>query len=153
MLRRLCFVLALSVAIWAGPRIGMAPSYAAETLQGPFDFQVLRVIDGDTFEARVPIWLDQSITVKIRLTGVDTPEVRGKCPEETELAERARRFTQSWLTQDGLQLTNVKYGTYAGRVLATTRKRDGQTLSQALLEANLAKPYLGRRAQWCVVSP
>jgi len=97
--------------------------------------------------------LDQSITVKIRLTGVDTPEVRGKCPEETELAERARRFTQSWLTQDGLQLTNVKYGTYAGRVLATTRKRDGQTLSQALLEANLAKPYLGRRAQWCVVSP
>jgi micrococcal nuclease len=153
MFRRFCFTAALFIGLFMGPLMGVTASYAAQRLPGPYSFEVLRVVDGDTFEARVPIWLGQSVTVKIRLTGVDTPEMRGKCPEETELAERARRFTQSWLAQDGLRLVDIKYGTYAGRVLATARSQTGQTLSQALLGAELAKPYLGRRAQWCAASP
>jgi len=122
---------------------------AAQTLPGPFSFEVLQVIDGDTFRARVPIWLDQTVTVKIRLSGVDTPEMKGKCPAETARAKLARDFAVTWLQQDDLRLVNVRYGTYAGRVLATVQTAEGVTLSQALLQAELAQPYRGRRAQWC----
>ena len=122
---------------------------AAQTLPGPFSFEVLQVIDGDTFRARVPIWLDQTVTVKIRLSGVDTPEMKGKCPAETARAKLARDFAVTWLQQDDLRLVNVRYGTYAGRVLATAQTAEGVTLSQALLQAELAQPYRGRRALWC----
>ena len=123
--------------------------WAAQTLPGPLSFEVLQVIDGDTFRARVPIWLDQTVTVKIRLSGVDTPEMKGKCPAETARAKLARDFAVTWLQQDDLRLVNVRYGTYAGRVLATAQTAEGVTLSQALLQAELAQPYRGRRAQWC----
>ena len=122
---------------------------AAQTLPGPFSFEVLQVIDGDTFRARVPIWLDQTVTVKIRLSGVDTPDMKGKCPAETARAKLARDFAVTWLQQDDLRLVNVRYGTYAGRVLATAQTAEGVTLSQALLQAELAQPYRGLRAQWC----
>ena len=122
---------------------------AAQTLPGPFSFEVLQVIDCDTFRARVPIWLDQTVTVKIRLSCVDTPDMKGKCPAETARAKLARDFAVTWLQQDDLRLVNVRYGTYAGRVLATAQTAEGVTLSQALLQAELAQPYRGRRAQWC----
>ena len=142
---RFCFSLFFVLALIGVPL--QAP--AAQTLPGPFSFEVLQVIDGDTFRARVPIWLDQTVTVKIRLSGVDTPEMKGKCPAETARAKLARDFAVTWLQQDDLRLVNVRYGTYAGRVLATAQTAEGVTLSQALLQAELAQPYRGRRAQWC----
>lgn len=122
---------------------------AKEVLKGPFPFEVLRVIDGDTFQARVTVWLGQTVDVKVRLKGVDTPEMNGKCAAEKDLARKAKAFAADWLAAHKGQLINVHYGTYAGRVLATTTDADGTSLSAALLAKNLAKPYRGRRAKWC----
>ena len=127
-----------------------AKPYKRPFLPGPFSFEVLEVLDGDTFRARIPVWLDQHVVVKIRLRDIDTPEMNGKCTAEKTLARRAKAFAARWLAQDSLRLVNVSYGTYAGRVLATTQSPDGATLSDALLEAGLAKPYRGRKADWCV---
>ena len=123
---------------------------AKQLLKGPFDFELLRVIDGDTFHARVTVWLGQTVDVKVRLKGVDTPEMNGKCAAEKDLARRAKAFAELWLARHKAQLVNVHYGTYAGRVLATTQQADGTTLSAALLAQKLAKPYQGRKAKWCV---
>ena len=125
------------------------PVYAKEILDGPFDFELVEVIDGDTFRAKVKIWLGQTVTVKVRLKGVDTPEMNGKCAAEKKLARQAKAFAEKWLKENQTQLVNVHYGTYAGRVLATTRQPDGTTLSTALLSQKLAKPYRGRKAHWC----
>lgn len=125
------------------------PVYAKEILDGPFDFELVEVIDGDTFRAKVKIWLGQTVTVKVRLKGVDTPEMNGKCAAEKKLAQQAKKFAADWLATHPAQLVNVHYGTYAGRVLATTRQPDGTTLSTALLSQKLAKPYRGRKAHWC----
>ncbi len=130
---------------------------AKQVLKGPFPFEVLEVIDGDTFRARVTIWLGQSVTVKVRLKGVDTPEMRGKCAAEKKLAQEAKAFAAAWLRENPAHLTNVHYGTYAGRVLATIEKSrvpaptpsEIGTLGDALLAQKLAKPYRGRRASWC----
>lgn len=129
------------------------PVSAAQKLEGPFDFEVIRVMDGDTFRARVTIWLGQTVDVKIRLKGVDTPEMKGKCAAETKLAREAKSFAAKWLRQDGLRLIQIHNGTYAGRVLGTVQKANASgpanTLSAALLAQGLAKPYRGRRATWC----
>ena len=125
------------------------PVYAKEILDGPFDFELVEVIDGDTFRAKVKIWLGQTVTVKVRLKGVDTPEMNGKCAAEKKLAQQAKKFAADWLATRPAQLVNVHYGTYAGRVLATTQQPDGTTLSTALLSQKLAKPYRGRKASWC----
>ena len=127
----------------------MSAVEAKQVLPGPFAFELVEVIDGDTFRARVDIWLGQSVTVKVRLKGVDTPEMNGKCAAEKKLARQAKAFAENWLRKNQAQLTNVHYGTYAGRVLATAQITNGTSLSAALLAQNLAKPYRGRRAQWC----
>src|SRR5215218_3748043 len=52
---------------------------------------VLRVLDGDTFEARVHLWPGLEITTKIRLRGIDAPEVKALCRGTRQSRERARR--------------------------------------------------------------
>mgnify|MGYP003345594839 FL=1 len=140
-------VLSVICVLFLSPLISTAQ--AKQLLPGPFAFELLEVIDGDTFRARVDIWLGQSVTVKVRLQGVDTPEMNGKCAAEKKLARQAKAFAENWLKQNQVQLVNVHYGTYAGRVLATAQIKNGDSLSAALLAENLAKPYRGRRAQWC----
>lgn len=127
----------------------ISAAQAKQVLPGPFPFELVEVIDGDTFRARLDIWLGQSVTVKVRLKGVDTPEMNGKCAAEKKLARQAKAFAENWLRKNQVQLVNVHYGTYAGRVLATAQIKNGDNLSAALLAENLAKPYRGRRAQWC----
>lgn len=153
----ICLLAVLLMPQWA---------QAKEVLKGPFPFEVLEIIDGDTFRARITIWLGQSVDVKVRLKGVDTPEMRGKCAAEKQLAQKAKDFAAAWLKKNPAVLTNVHYGTYAGRVLATIEKSralarieksrlsastysENGTLGAALLSAKLAKPYRGRRAIWC----
>ena len=140
-------VLSVICVLFLSPLVSAAA--AKQVLPGPFAFELLEVIDGDTFRARVDIWLGQSVTVKVRLKGVDTPEMNGKCAAEKKLARQAKAFAETWLRHNKVHLTRVHYGTYAGRVLAHAQTKEGETLAAALLAQNLAKPYRGRRAQWC----
>ena len=141
--------LSVICVLFLSPLISAAAASDKQVLPGPFPFELVEVIDGDTFRASVDIWLGQSVTVKVRLKGIDTPEMNGKCAAEKKLARQAKVFAENWLRKNQAQLTNVHYGTYAGRVLATAQITNGDSLSAALLAANLAKPYRGRRAQWC----
>ena len=59
----------LIAALLALPGVAMA----ADTLPGPIQAEVLRVIDGDTIEVRAKIWLDQYIETNVRLAGLDAP--------------------------------------------------------------------------------
>ena len=140
-------VLSVICVLSLSPLISVAQ--AKQVLPGPFPLELVEEIDGDTFRARVDIWLGQSVTVRVRLKGVDTPEMEGKCAAEKKLARQAKAFAENWFKKNQAQLVNVHYGTYAGRVLATAQIKNGDSLSAALLAENLAKPYRGRRAPWC----
>lgn len=126
-----------------------APTYA-ETLKGPINARVVRVIDGDTLEVEVRIWFSQDITVNVRVLGVDTPEMKGKCPTETEAAKRAGMFVHSNAPPGGLiKLHNIKPDKYAGRVDAVVELADGRNLAQALIAAGHARAYKGgERKSW-----
>src|SRR5512134_399705 len=50
---------------------------------------VVRTIDGDTFEARVHLSPDLNLTTRIRLRGIDAPELQASCAQELQMEEAA----------------------------------------------------------------
>src|ERR1700758_2669384 len=52
--------------------------------------EVLRVIDGDTFEARVRVWPGLDVDTKVRLRDIDAAELHARCPDELAKAQAAR---------------------------------------------------------------
>ncbi len=132
--------------------LGLVPSAAleaGEVLPGPLPAQVVSVYDGDTITVRARIWLGQDIEVSVRLDGIDTPELRGKCEDEKKLAQKARDFLIK-LAGDTVMLRDIHYGKYAGRVIARVLTEDGEDLVAALINAGHGRPYSGGKRQgWC----
>ena len=112
-----------------------APSGAAETLAGPVPARVLRVVDGDTMAVRAHVWLGQDVEVTVRLSGVDAPELRGPCAVERTLAQRAREYLIGIVRVGAIELHDIRYGKYAGRVLARGTTPAGHDLGTALTTA------------------
>ena len=52
--------------------------------------EVIRVIDGDTVEARVHLEVGRDLNTRIRLRGIDAPELKAACAQELRMAEAAR---------------------------------------------------------------
>ncbi len=122
-----------------------------DTIPGPVSALVVDVIDGDTVLVRARIWLGQEVETRVRLEGVDTPELRGKCQAARRLAREARAFVQAKVDGRQVLLSDIQYGKYAGRVVARIQTPDGEDLTEALIEAGLGHAYDGaRRAPWCV---
>jgi endonuclease YncB( thermonuclease family) len=122
---------------------------AAEALEGPVPAKVERVIDGDTIEVRAAIWLGQTLTVRVRIDGVDAPELEARCADERRLALAAREYLARRIEGVSVKLTRVAYDKYGGRVRADVADGNGD-IGRALLAAGLARPYHGERRQpWC----
>ena len=51
-----------------------------------------RVVDGDTVDADIDLGFDISLTKRIRLAGIDTPESRTKDQEEKKLGLEAKEW-------------------------------------------------------------
>ena len=145
-LRRAVLVGLLGAVLWAGA----SAAESRRTVAGPVLAHLVRVVDGDTVEVLARIWPDHYVETLVRLAGIDTPELRGRCPEETALALRAKARLAALLAGHRLQLVDVHYGKYAGRVVARVLTEDGQDVAKILLAENLARSYDGgRRAPWC----
>ncbi len=150
-------MMALAAVLFGSGGPAVASDFAS-VVPGPVAAQVLRVIDGDTIEVRAAVWVGQVVTTHVRLAAVDAPELRARCSEEREKALAARAFVEQWLGASGdlpvrVQLSSVRYGKYAGRVVADVAAQDGRDLGVALLRAGHARPYGGgRREGWCEVS-
>ena len=137
----------LSGAFLAGGRAG-------ERITGPIEARILDVVDGDTIVVKARIWLGQDVETRVRLVGVDAPELKGACERERALAVAARDFVRARVGGAAVVLTDVRYGKYAGRVLARVRAPGGEDLSAALIAAGLGGAYDGRtRAPWCTAAP
>jgi endonuclease YncB( thermonuclease family) len=130
-----------------------SPTLAADRMPGPLTGVVTQVFDGDTIEVRIAVWLDQEIVTRVRIEGIDTPEKRGKCQREKDMAEQARQMTESLVAEPIVILRDIQHDKYGGRVRARVSTLDGQDLGQRLIEAGLARPYRGEvRQPWCSVA-
>jgi len=112
--------------------------------------KVINVYDGDTFRVDIdslpPI---VGKNVAIRLNGVDTPEIKGKCQHENDLALEARDFVRNKLENaKEIKLTEIERGKYF-RIVAKV-VIDGVSLEQELLNHGLAYEYSGgKKSSWC----
>jgi len=122
-----------------------APQYGTVTVS-----KVISVYDGDTFRVDInslPPIVGKNIP--IRVNGVDTPEIRGKCQYEKDLALEARDFVRAKLANaKEIKLTNLQRGKYF-RVVANVVV-DGVSLERELLDNKLAYEYSGgKKLSWC----
>jgi endonuclease YncB( thermonuclease family) len=112
--------------------------------------EVVRVIDGDTFEARVHLWPGLDVTTRVRLRGVDAPELKARCGEERAKAEAAREALRVMLDQGEVGISRVTLDKYGGRVVADASTSGTPDVSAALLDAGVARRYAGgHRDGWC----
>lgn len=87
--------------------------------------------------------------VPVRVLGVDTPELKGKCDSEKQLARQAKQFTvQALRSAKTVELRNIQRGKYF-RILADVYV-DGKNLADSLIKAGHARAYDGgKRLSWC----
>ncbi len=148
-------ILGRSITRWTGAILLLfcldtLSAAAGEILPGPLAAEVLRVVDGDTLEVRARIWLGQDIRIRVRLTGIDTPERRGRCEGERQAAEAARHHLKDLIARRDIRLFDIRRGKFAGRVLARVRDARDRDLANEMLESGHARTYDGgRRADWC----
>lgn len=115
--------------------------------------EVMRVIDGDTFEARVHLWPGLEMTTRVRLRGIDAPETKGACVEEMRMAETASEALRARLADDDVTIFNIGPDKYHGRVVADASTRRTPDVSSSLLADGYARPYQGgRRGGWCATA-
>lgn len=94
-------------------------------------------------------------SMKIRLLGIDTPELsRARCELERCLARRAKHEMER-IVESGkgyvMNLQKCKPDKYGGRMVCDILTRKGEVASDLMLEAGLAVAYEGKRKDfsWC----
>jgi endonuclease YncB( thermonuclease family) len=115
-----------------------------------YPIDVIRIIDGDTFEARVRVWPGLDVDTKVRLRGVDAAELHARCAGELEQAQAARVALEKILSEGDVTISRVGIDKYGGRVDATIATRSTADVSAALLTGGFARAYDGgKRGSWC----
>jgi endonuclease YncB( thermonuclease family) len=111
---------------------------------------VVRTIDGDTFEARVHLSPDLNLTTRVRLRGIDAPELKAACAQELQMAEAATGALRALLSEGDVTIFNIGPDKYGGRVVAEVATRRTGNVSTAMLAAGHARRYSGgHRTGWC----
>jgi endonuclease YncB( thermonuclease family) len=112
--------------------------------------ELLRVIDGDTFAARVRVWPGLDIATRVRLRGIDAPELHARCADEYAKAIAARAALARLLAQGAVAVADVGQDKYGGRVDADVSTAATADVSAAMLAGGFARAYDGgRRRSWC----
>ncbi len=144
---RTCLSLMLIAAL---PFCIGAESYGdtSHVVPGPISAELLRVIDGDTIEVRARIWLDLDLTTRVRLAGIDAPELNGGCAEERRLAGMAKLAFSHALGSGPVWLADIRRDKYGGRVVAEVMLSDGRNASATMLSSGVAAAW-GSTPAWC----
>tara|TARA_R110000823_G_scaffold205137_5_gene336095 strand:+ start:60 stop:482 length:423 start_codon:yes stop_codon:yes gene_type:complete len=125
----------------------------AAALANPYDYTVVRVIDGDTVKVEAP-WVPVELgkEISIRVIGIDTPEKggRAKCPAEAALGAKATKFAQEVIKPGQVvQVNLISWDKFGGRIDATILV-NGKDFGKMQIDAGLARPYDGgTKSSWC----
>ena len=128
---------------------------------------VSRVVDGDTIDLDIDlgfsVWLNSE---RIRLEGIDTPEIRTKDKEEKKYGRMAKEFVEDKLPV-GAKVTVMtkidkegKFGRMLGHIFCVNEKKWDISINSQLVYNNLAVRYNGQskndikaahRANWAAL--
>ena len=128
------------------------PSHALAKSFGDYKGAVyLRNYDGDTITFNLPD-LHPIIgeEISIRVNGIDTPEIKGKCEKEKYNAQQAQQMVADFLKDaEQIVLKNMERGKYFR--IAADVIIGGENLADVLVEAGMAVRYDGGKKthKWC----
>ena len=104
--------------------------------------KVIGVYDGDTITVAAFLKKDpQCYKFKVRLNGIDSPEMRGSSPNEKQHALQSRDALKAKIMDKIITLDITGLEKY-GRILATVYYK-GENMNEWLLKNNYAIPYDG----------
>lgn len=107
-------------------------------------FRVIRVVDGDTVDVLLDLGFGISIKQRLRIMGIDTPELRAQDPIEREAAQKAKEFAEKWLLSGKPMIVKTYRDDKYGRILGDFHQEEpSESFSEALLNAGHAKTYHG----------
>ena len=106
-----------------------------------------RVVDGDTIDADIDLGFDISLTKRIRLAGIDTPESRTKDLDEKKLGLDAKEWLKHQL-EDAFDVvirtekpdSTEKYGRIIGHLFINGQD---ESLNNQMITEGYALPYDG----------
>ena len=130
----------------------LLPFYSFAKSFGDYEGAVyVRNYDGDTITFNLP-GLHPIIgeKISIRVNGIDTPEIRGKCEKEIYDAKQAQEMVADiFKDAEQIDLKNIERGKYF-RIAADVIV-DGESLGEMLVEAGMAVRYDGgkKNRNWC----
>ena len=130
----------------------LLPSYSFAKSFGDYQGAIyLRNYDGDTITFNLP-GLHPIIgeKISIRVNGIDTPEIKGKCDKEKYDAKQAKEMVADILKDaEQIVLRNMERGKYF-RIAADVIV-NGENLASMLIEAGMAIRYDGGKKthKWC----
>lgn len=125
------------------------PSKVFAATYGDKEATVVSIYDGDTFTVSIPEWPSVVSKISVRVYGVDSPEMKGKCLAESEKAVLAKTFTQLFLVGKKVSLRNIRRDKYF--LLLADAYVGNKNLSDELIAAGLGRPYFGGTKQsWCL---
>tara|TARA_B100001123_G_C15321746_1_gene1028163 strand:+ start:1626 stop:1970 length:345 start_codon:yes stop_codon:yes gene_type:complete len=100
-----------------------------------------RIIDGDTVDAHIDLGFDITISKRIRLAGIDTPESRTRDLEEKARGLASKARLEELLEGGEFILKSKEVGKY-GRVLGTLHI-DDMNINETLVKEGFAVEYWG----------
>lgn len=122
-------------------------SFSAYAFQ--YEGKYIKNYDGDTITISIEIWPGLYKVTGMRLFGIDSPEINGKCEKEKKLAREAKEFVASLVSQPSkLIVSVVGFGKF-GRPLIVLFA-DDKNVSKELVSMGYARHYDGvKREDWC----
>lgn len=104
--------------------------------------EIVKVIDGDTVDILIDLGFSVYHKERVRLSGIDTPEMNSKNLTEKEIAKKAKAFLTVWLKdQKNLTIKTYKDDKY-GRLLGEIFGNGGVCVNNLLMEKGFAWDYL-----------
>jgi micrococcal nuclease len=107
---------------------------------------VIKIVDGDTVDLKIDLGFNIFTVQRIRLAGIDAPELKGLTEEERKHATEAKNFVVNYFEEaktNGYQIyvkttLDDKYGRMLGRIHCNNK-----CLNDLMISNKMAVPYTG----------
>lgn len=105
-----------------------------------------RVVDGDTLDVEIDLGWSMTLKERVRLAGVDTPEINNKVEKEagkwvkSEVAELFKEETPLIITSTAYDRTGNVRGKYGRTMAEVYRLNDGLCLNDYLIQKKWGWP-------------
>jgi micrococcal nuclease len=107
--------------------------------------EIIKIVDGDTVDLVLDLGFSTFVQQRLRLKGIDTPELSSTNESERIIANEAKGYVSVWLiNQKKLTVKTFKDDKY-GRIIAEIYGDDSLCLNKILIDNGYAWEYDGSK--------